>query len=110
MICLSDIVNCLVKIFADDIKAYSTVDSPDQANKLQNSINSLVSWTKDRQIEFNGERCKVLHFGKNNPKHVYNMNAHALVEDTVLKDLGIYVDTALKFESHISDTVKKAIN
>ena len=104
---MPDIVNCMVKIFADDTKAYAAVDSPDQTNKLQKSIDSLVSWTKDWQIDFNVEKCKVLHLGKDNPKHIYNMNGHPLPDDTVEKDLGIYVDTALKFDSHISETVKK---
>ena len=66
-----------------------------------------MAWTNDWQMNFNSEKCKVLHLGKNNPKHVYNMDGNPLMEDIVEKNLGIYVDNDLKFDTHISETVKK---
>ena len=105
---MPDIVNCLVKVFADDTKAYAGVGSQDKARELQINLDNLVSWTKDWQINFNKEKCKVVHLGKNNCKFAYKIDGSPLQVETVEKDLGVHVDDRLTFNTHITETVKKA--
>ena len=45
---------------------------------------------------FNVKKCKVFHFGFNNPCYTYYMNNEELSSDTVEKDLGVYITTDLK--------------
>ena len=62
-------------------------------------------------IKFNSEKCKILHLGKNNPKHQYLIKegdkVSVLQETTCEKDLGVNIDPDLNFNSHIHTTVKK---
>ena len=43
-------------------------------NKLQEDLNHLVMWSKKWQLLFNQEKCKVMHYGRNNPQFDYSMN------------------------------------
>ena len=47
-------------------------------------------------MRFNKEKCKVLHFGKNNPVQEYMLGATQLESSLAGKDLGVLVDTELK--------------
>ena len=47
---MPDVLDCMVKIFADDTKAYSAVSTPEQRQQLQNNIDRLLQWTDLWQI------------------------------------------------------------
>jgi hypothetical protein len=105
-------VDCKTKIFADDTKAYSAVDDTEKSKQnIQNSIDQLVSWTDKWLLQFNGQKCKILHFGKNNPQHQYFIKdgdtKRILESSTAEKDLGVWVDDGLTFENHVNEVVKK---
>ena len=68
---MPNVVDCSVKIFADDTKAYSAIQDTKDKDKLQKCIHKLVDWTNTWLLKFNSEKCKVLHLGKNNPKFDY---------------------------------------
>ena len=65
-------------------------------------------------LPFNIDKCKILHIGDANPKFEYVMKE----KDTLInlksteceKDLGVYVDSKLKFDQHINATVRKSKN
>jgi ribonuclease P/MRP protein subunit RPP40 len=42
------------------------------------------------------EKCKVMHFGKNNPRYEYFLNNEKIPEGEEEKDLGVWVDVSLK--------------
>ena len=46
--------------------------------------------------ELNVGKCKVLHLGGRNPKHVYTMDGKALQETLSEEDIGVYVTQKLK--------------
>ena len=60
------------------------------------------------KMEFNVDKCKIMHLGKHNPRHVYTMGGTDLTETTEEKDLGVLVDDKLDFGGHIKTIVKKA--
>ena len=105
---MPDVLDCLVKIFADDTKAYSSALTSEKCKKLQENIDKLLMWTDQWQLKFNNEKCKVLHLGKNNPCYKYYMQGNVLESTEVEKDLGVHIDKNLSFECHIVETVKKA--
>ena len=47
-------------------------------------------------MSFNVDKCKVMHFGKNNAKAEYQMNERKLAEITEEKDLGVIISNDLK--------------
>ena len=109
---LPDVVDTLLRIFADDTKSYDKIENTEDQVKLQNSIDNLVKWSHDWLLGFNCDKCKCLHLGKNNKKCQYtiqqNNKTTLLGETTCEKDLGINIDPDLNFEKHIEIQTKKA--
>ena len=96
---LPEVIKCLIKLFADDSKAYQPIKTMLDNKLLQHSINDLVKWTEKWLLKFNNEKCKILHLGKNNPKFKYHIKQGDLITDlqeTISeKDLGVFIDPYL---------------
>ena len=71
----------------------------------------MFLWTQKWLLKFNKDKCKILHIGKNNPKHEYfigkELDKIKLDATDLEKDLGIFVDSNLDFKKHIKTVVKK---
>ena len=59
-------------------------------------------------MEFNFNKCEVMHFGRLNQGRTYSVNGRALVRVTEQRDLGVQVHSSLKVESQVDRVVKKA--
>ena len=59
-------------------------------------------------MEFNVDKCKIMHLGKKNPKHTYNMGGSELTVTREERDLGVLIDDQLNFDKHIRGIVNKA--
>ena len=61
-------------------------------------------------MEYNVEKCKVLHIGNNNPEEKYKMGIENKILSTCEseKDLGVTFDIDLSFDVHIQNATKKA--
>ena len=111
IIYINDLPNELqshVKIFADDTKVFHIIQSLQDHKHLQEDIIRLVEWANKWQLTFNIEKCKVLHYGKNNPCLKYVMSNTELSESDLEKDLGVHFDPSLKFSSHVGKITTKA--
>ena len=102
-----------VSKFADDTKVGRVVDTAADGEALQNIINHLVDWADKWQMQFNSDKCKVIHFGRINPRNVYTMGGHApagVVLEGVKaeKDVGVMVSDDLKPSLQCSTAAKKA--
>ena len=60
--------------FADATKMYGRVGTNEGEDKLRKDLEALNVWSDKWQMSFNVEKCKVMHFGKNNAKAEYKMN------------------------------------
>lgn len=61
---LPDSVESICKIFADDTKIYSRAAK--EENTLHRDLTRLEAWSKTWKVEFNAEKCKVMHCGYGN--------------------------------------------
>ena len=109
----SDAMHSLIFKFADDCKLVRKVNTVEDAEIMQAAINGLFQWSIEWQMLFNASKCKVLHFGKNNPIVSYTMDGYApggtvLENVDVEKDLGVLVHTSLKPSVQCAAAVKKA--
>ena len=59
-------------------------------------------------MKFNKSKCKVLHLGRNNPMHQYQLGGDLLESGSVEKDLGVLVDSKLTTSQHWALVAKKA--
>ena len=104
---LPDVVENTVKLFADDTKLYSTVNNDEDIESLQKDIDSLSRWSKTWLLAFNKSKCKHLHLGASSEPS-FRMEDEDISSSNTEKDLGIHIDSKLKFQTHISTQVKKA--
>ena len=99
------------KIFADDTKVHTEVEEGG-AERLQEDIDRLQEWSGAWQIQFNVDKCAVVHLGANNPKQDYYMKfgntVQTIKKSDGEKDLGVLVDEKLMFSKHIEAMVQKA--
>ena len=107
--------NIKLYLFADDAKMYCHIRDTDDIDSLQTSINKFVDWTEKWQVKLNTDKCKVLsiyhrRYTNRGVEPHYVMNNISLEEVAEIKDLGVYYDSLLLFDKHISEKVKKSIH
>ena len=108
---LPEVVKSDVYLFADDTKIFKQVSTIDEANLLQEDLNSLAKWSNDWLLMFNSDKCHVLTLGRlENITHThrYEIGGNELEHVFEEKDLGVTIDFELNFEQHISSKVNKA--
>ena len=66
-----------------------------------------MDWSNKWQMQFNIEKCKVMHYGYNNPCLEYTMEGEKLMMTESEKDLGVVIHSTLKPAAHIANCVKK---
>jgi len=95
-------------LFADDTKVYGAVRGDEDVKKLSGDLASLLEWSEQWQLPFNKEKCKVVHYGKRNPRAVYTMNDTVVEQGDIERDLGVLFDSNLTFAQHIQTSCRKA--
>lgn len=101
-------VKSSVKMFADDTKIYCCIPDPLAISPLQLDLDALARWSDTWLLRFNALKCKVMHIGSRNPGLRYSLEGIVLDEVVVEKDLGIIVDSQLKFHEQTAAVVSKA--
>ena len=94
--------------FADDTKVICSIEKEENGAMLQEDLDRLLDWSNKWHVQFNIEKCKVRHFGYNNPCHEYTMGGSKLTMTESEKDLGVVINSTLKPAAHITNCVTKA--
>ena len=102
--------NAAIKIFADDSKLIQAIDSEEDRLKLIEDLNAVLKWAEDNSMQLNDTKFMLLQHGKNeNLKQPYRINENVLLEQCeYAKDLGILVDSELKFSQQIATCTTSA--
>ena len=98
-------------MFADDTKILRCIMSKKDSIELQKDIHELENWSNKWLLRFNTEKCHVLTVGRTEDiRHTHNYQLYENNLDHVFeeKDLGVTIDSELRFEEHISAKVNKA--
>ena len=102
---MPEVLNCCIKLFADDAKLYSPIKENDRI-WMQVGLKNAEEWAKLWKMFFHIKKCKYLHIGKNLPDTQYIMsvdqNPTEVTQVTSEKDLGIIFDEKLIFRDRIS--------
>jgi hypothetical protein len=91
-----DVTSSIILKFADDTKVGRVVDTDEQREEMQVTINKLVEWSVDWQMLFNAGKCHLLHLGRGNARQVYTMEGRVLEPVEYEKDVGVVVHESLK--------------
>ena len=63
---LADQIRSSLKLFADDVKLISSLDSANKQLIVQDDLNTITNWSEAWLIKLNVNKCKVMHFGLGN--------------------------------------------
>ena len=74
--------------FADDTKLFCKVGSDINCAKLRADLRKVYNWSEDWQMLFNLDKCKIMHFGYNNPNNIFLLG-HILETVDEEKDVSV---------------------
>jgi ribonucleases P/MRP protein subunit RPP40 len=94
--------------FADDTKGLKEILGIQDRDDLQTVLNNLCRWAEVWGMEFNIAKCKIMHFGRNNPEYKYYMNGEELKTVNEETDVGIIIDKSLKPGKHCAKAANTA--
>ena len=108
----SDVIQCFIKLFADDSKLYRIVSKIEHIEILQSCLYKAVTWADIWEMFFNLIKCHHLHIGKKPIGQFYTMQTQdrekRLENVDSEKDLGVIIDKSLSFGEHISSKISIA--
>ena len=98
-------------LFADDTKVFKGIFSEKDTERLQEDIDAMFHWTEDSLLRFHPDKCGSMRIGNSDvDRRTYTMGTdqHKLSEIQVEKDIGVFIDEKLSFESHMEEKIDKA--
>ena len=98
----------ICKLYADDLKLYTVIRSNINARPLNFAHENLIERAHKWQLSVNIDKCNILHLGRQSSPCVYTINNTVIKAPTFINDLGVDMDSCLKFDHHISRIITKA--
>lgn len=105
---ISDSINSTIRLYADDVLIYRTIDSENDCITLQDDIVKLQQWANLWAMKFNVTKC--VHVTITNKRTFLNHNYNIYGQQQVpsAKYLGITIDSHLSWKDHINEICSKA--
>ena len=108
--------NCEWYAFADDLKlcvSHPRVTDSLVNSQLQNDLDLLVERSQSWNLRLNPSKCVVIRFGSrvraaDGVNSGYRLNGEPLKLVKSHRDLGVWVDSSLKFHTHVTEVVRKS--
>ena len=95
-----------ISMYADDTKVFKTIGSNDDRSSLQEDLDHIFEWANKWQMILNPEKTKNLTIGS--AAHTYYLNGNVIDKVDSIKDVGVIIQSDLKFSKHCSSVVKKS--
>ena len=109
---LPDVIDVLIKLFADNAKIYAVVPTNATENRVQSSLKRAVDWADIWRMLLNIIKCHHLHLGNHESDTSYTMESKGQVMELETvndeKDLWVIIDHKLSFRDHVTSKVNTA--
>ena len=103
---LPEYVKSSVKLFADDVKI---IGNATDRKTIDEDLNGLGLWSSIWLLDFNYDKCKVLHTDINsNHKFEYHLNGNIIKVADHEKDLGVLTSDTLLWTDQITSCISRA--
>ena len=101
------------KLYADDLKLYSTLNCFNDEITFRQNLDNLVAWSKTWQLSISIKKCQHFIIGgrRSKPttaKAAFSLGGNVLPTPTLVNDLGILIDPGLTFSAHIDKITSNA--
>ena len=109
--------NTNIALYADDTKIWREINSNNDCNILQKDIDTLYTWSKNNKMTFHPDKCKALSIYDFRPDFVKILpfpKQHYMLNNTNIdfseceRDLGVLVNSNLRWEDHHTKILNKA--
>ena len=99
-----------LKLYADDVKIYVEIVSPQSHINLQQTLDRVVEWAQTWQLQLAVAKCQVLTISNKRAPEMfpYTMHAQQLQRVNNVRDLGVVINSKLNFGEHCSKILKSA--
>jgi len=98
-------VGARISKFADDTKIARVVNSEVDCLGLEEDIDKMIKWADRLQMEFNPEKCEVIHFGRSKLTRKYTTKDLTLGTSKEQRDPGVFVYRSPKAETQVNTVV-----
>ena len=107
---IPDKIASKIYLFADDAKLYRQIEDKLDVTRIHEDLQSLETWSGQSFLSFNIDKCVHMTIGnkKLDMERIYKINGENIKEVQLEKDLGIWLDNKLTFETHITKKANKA--
>ena len=97
-------------LFADDLKMFRVINSTLDCIALQTDINTLIRWCVENGMSVNIRKCKIISFYRCLSPIIndYAITGQTLERVQSIRDLGVIMESKLRFNEHISCVTAKA--
>ena len=97
-----------LSIYADDTKLYSMIRDRNDCINLQADLDRVYEWAELWQMELNPEKTKLLTIGNCKFRQDYVLYGEVIERVPSMNDVGVIIQSDLKFTKHCANVVKKA--
>ena len=109
---MEDSIYKLLK-YVDDSKVLAEASTEDEVQRLQENLNNVYQWADTNNMRWNEVKFQIMRLGKDeelkeNTKFFTPNYEELIDEKDTIKDLGVLVDSNLRYKSQIMSAVSKA--
>ncbi|MCG8075849.1 MAG: reverse transcriptase family protein, partial [Candidatus Thiodiazotropha taylori] len=109
---MPECVKSICRLFADDSLLYKEINTPADAEALQEDLNKLQEWERLWLMEFNADKCEVLRISnkRTNINATYSIHGQTLQMTKKAKYLGVVMTPNMSWNAHVDMITQKANN